>query len=454
MLSALFALALSASPTNVDIGPVTFVLHDSRTASIFHALDQISGWTQWAHPQYKDHWGKTLALTKDEQALLDAHADLRRRIGYGKCEQAFYTDADLPDALLAAKKIFTPEEWQIESRMLIALAPKVDRVLEPLKGVVQSRIEELRVQADRIKPLLVQSARFAGVRGAALGGYLIPSPGEGVGGGGFNGGVLTVEVTAKGGDHVGVFVHEAFHALMIERQPLVEKLGQALGYDFETASEAMAHVVYPGIFNPNGDELERRGRKALEMLARAELPPARAMNDFLALALRPLLRELLADPNATFDNSKQRIEDVLRGALALAPPKKVAGFDPKTTRLGSKANYFIFTDHKEASLAVQKLLEARKVNLWSRRHSVSEFKTLRDGMVNGDVLILAFGERTPNEAALAQYAPLLPEPFETVRAKSQSAAYSVKLEKQGLVIYIVSAASNEKLMAAVSALRL
>ena len=102
MLATVFALALTAPPTNIEIGPVTFVLHDSRTASIFHALDHMSGWTQWSHLQYKELWLKELALTADEQRLLDAHAALRQRTGYGKCEQAFYTDDDLPTGLLAA----------------------------------------------------------------------------------------------------------------------------------------------------------------------------------------------------------------------------------------------------------------------------------------------------------------------------------------------------------------
>ena len=83
-------------------GPLTLQVSTSRTAHLFHVVDQLSAWSPFCHRQYRSYFEDTAngGLSEADRQLLGQHADLRRLKGWGSgLEQTFYTDRDLEDAL-------------------------------------------------------------------------------------------------------------------------------------------------------------------------------------------------------------------------------------------------------------------------------------------------------------------------------------------------------------------
>ena len=83
MLAALAVVALSAAPVVIEAGPLTFRLHRSEGAQIFHVVDHLSAWHPFSHKQYAEELARDerTALTDKDKALLAEHAALRRRLG-------------------------------------------------------------------------------------------------------------------------------------------------------------------------------------------------------------------------------------------------------------------------------------------------------------------------------------------------------------------------------------
>jgi hypothetical protein len=91
LLVALAALALAAGEaraaepaaasidTTVAAGPLVLRVHVSRTAQVFHVVDQLAAWSEFCHAQY----ARAVALSDDERALLAEHARVRAKLGWG-----------------------------------------------------------------------------------------------------------------------------------------------------------------------------------------------------------------------------------------------------------------------------------------------------------------------------------------------------------------------------------
>ena len=67
-----FALAFMGLPLHssgqgqrVEAGPLILDVHVSRTANLFHAVDQISGWSPFCHDQYLAAFGELDAALRD-----------------------------------------------------------------------------------------------------------------------------------------------------------------------------------------------------------------------------------------------------------------------------------------------------------------------------------------------------------------------------------------------------
>jgi hypothetical protein len=73
----------------------------SRTATLFHVVDQVSEWSEFAHRQY----GRAFApLTESDRAALAKHRAVRAKHSWGEgLEQTFYSPLALDEALKAER---------------------------------------------------------------------------------------------------------------------------------------------------------------------------------------------------------------------------------------------------------------------------------------------------------------------------------------------------------------
>ena len=89
-LLLLTTTVINAQTTNVKLGGMLVSISESRTAQVFHIVDQLSQWDQYAHKQYGRWAAENLKLDQEDQRLLQKHAELRRVRGWGHgFERAF-----------------------------------------------------------------------------------------------------------------------------------------------------------------------------------------------------------------------------------------------------------------------------------------------------------------------------------------------------------------------------
>jgi hypothetical protein len=179
----------------------------SRTAQLFHVVDQLAAWSPYCHAQYARH----VPLNDEDRRLLGMHAALRKRHGWGQgLEQAFYVDAPLDQALAAAGSgLLSPDEAREERVVLEHFEP----LLRGLIDADQERLERFRAHLIAEAPRLRErSDRFAlfteAEKPIVVPAFLIANPDQRDGGGGYDGGRLVVEAFADEATGEMVFLQE------------------------------------------------------------------------------------------------------------------------------------------------------------------------------------------------------------------------------------------------------
>lgn len=318
-------LALLAAPgatagdgETLEAGPLRLEVHVSRTAHLFHVVDQISEWSPFCHGQYL----RALEpLSAEDRALLAEHRSVRARRGWGQgLEQTFYTPLDLEDALAAGLELghLDPRDAEVEALVLEHFAPRVEALMASDRPHLDAFRVRLRAEREALEVLARKLARLVGEAPPPVPVYLIANPAARDFGGGFNGGRLTLEVPREA-DALGTFLHEVFHAFLdLRRADVVRVLEGVDGrLDYQTLNEGLAHAVSPGLRHAagQGDPLAERVRAALR---RGE-----GLDDYgyrvhrYALALRPLVREALDDEGLTFAALLPRAIDVWHAVAEL-----------------------------------------------------------------------------------------------------------------------------------------
>ena len=320
--------AAAATVETIEAGDVRFEVHTaSRTAILFHVVDQMSGWSQYCHEQYVRWWTKTYGpLTEEDRGLLAEHAAARRKRGWGGgFEQSLYVAANLDRALADAVSAgyLTQGEADTEKKVLLHFAPGIDKLTADLVGADEAFLARLRAKKADLLSFAAKAARLFGTKNVDVPVYLIPNPDDDFRGGGFNGGIISLEVPPT----TNVFptlLHECFHAFVNPQKPRLEAaIAGVDGLDEQTLNEAIAYAIAPGLLHDSsrGDPLRD---EALEDLKDGKQIGTDAFMRFhwYALALRPLVKESLDDPNATLDTFLPRAIDAWRTLhdLPIGPP--------------------------------------------------------------------------------------------------------------------------------------
>ena len=157
------AAAARSSANEVDLGGIVVSVSDSWTAQLFHVVDQLSEWDQARHRQYGRWAAKALNFDDQDRKLLQEHATLRRKRGWGNgFEQAFYVEDSIEGAVQKAvdEKFLSSEEASSEKRILVHFSPKLSVLRDRGAPKIASFIERLSNEAHQIAPTVQKLIRF------------------------------------------------------------------------------------------------------------------------------------------------------------------------------------------------------------------------------------------------------------------------------------------------------
>lgn len=272
------------------------MVSDARTAQVFHIVDQLSLWDVFTHKEYARWAEKTGLLDQHDRELLQRHADMRKKRGWGKgFEPAFLVDDSIEQA--AAKGIaaglLTTAEANTERDILLHFAPKLEPLLEQRHAAIAAVEEQLVAQQAQLTPLVKQLAHFSEVTDPpTVQVFFVANAEDRDGGGGANGGRIVIEVPLI--DPIGVLMHESLHQLLRPKEGAMKVAADAAGLDFIVLKEAIAYAVYPGILGNT-----EQGDQLVEDLVQWQLRGVPASDRFLqfdqvAVVIRPLLKAALA----------------------------------------------------------------------------------------------------------------------------------------------------------------
>ncbi len=378
LLVTLTAGLLTQAP-EVDAGPLRLSIVVSESAQVFHIVDQLSMWSPYSHPQYRRFFEgqEGGGLTPDDEKLLAAHAELRKRMGYGALDQTFYVEGTWQaalDAAAVAKRLDLPTV-ETERKVLAHFHPRVRKLIDAKAAELEASRAALLAQRGKLKDFAEKASRFWGGSRVEMSLYLVATP-RGGDGGGFNGGKLVVEVEG-GQPPVDVTIHETWHAFAQPRQADILTAAKAAGTDWETMSEGLAYAVSPGIYSSSDRaELETQVHRHAQEKKSFSAEPYVRFNR-LGLALRPLMQTALEKGEGTFATFLPRAVDVYRS---------LAEVSLALERENARLRYFIFGS-KEAFQSVAALAAGNDV--WGRGLSPKEFDELAAKMRVRDVVVFA-----------------------------------------------------------------
>lgn len=301
---------VSAQNKDLDLGGVVISVSDSRTAQVFHIVDQLSQWDSASHRQYVRWAARNLNLGQEDQTLLQKHAELRRARGWGHgFEQAFYVDDSIEVAAKRAveNELISATEADTEKTILSHFAPILSGLLDRSIPQIAAFRARLTAEGKKIAPVVQQLARFSEIKETIkVPLFLAPNPEVGNAGGGFNGGRLVVEVQEQP-DPLPTLFHECLHALLWRHKEAIRVAAEWVRLSWEALNEGIAHAFSPGLTgNTQGGDL------LAEWLVKGSLASDSSVQKYMvAVVIRPLLRSAL-DRNETFTSFLPKAVSKLR----------------------------------------------------------------------------------------------------------------------------------------------
>ena len=430
---------------------MTLEIQVSKTAHLFHVVDQISQWSEFCHRQYARYFeALDGGLNAADRERLAQHATLRQAHGWGGgLEQTFYTAVDLETALAQGVQAgwLTESEAQTERGVLEHFQPRIERLLSEERTALDAFGKQLSGQRTNLTATAQTLSRFVGGAKITVPVYLIANPDDTMIGGGFNGERLTLEVPRKR-DAYPSLLHELFHAFLRTRQREIERTASAVpGLEAETLSEGLAYAFNPGLVRAGTDEpllTTVAGYLAQGLTLKDSYPRF----NLYGLALRPLLKEALSDPRQTVETFLPRAVDAWRVLTEIDRARGIAPKSPLKARddhQPSKHSIFIFgLWDDEANQAISEANQ-RNLNLFGRLHVAEEYHAmLTKNAKPGDCIILLLSLDDDQARVPAAFADLLPAPWEEVeRSLKQGRLVFQQGKAREMAVFLLAAPTTE-----------
>ena len=406
-------VALANSDYCLDAGPLTLDVYISKTANLFHTVDQISQWSEFCHKQYVSYFQELEGgISKHDRDLLSQHCAIRRTHGWGGgLEQTFYTSLDLDAALALGVKErhLSKEEAQTELQILMHFRSRVERLMTEELSTLKQFVQQLQTNRSDLGAFANDVSQFVGGAKLTIPIYLIANPNERNCGGGFNGGRLTLEI-AKKYDMYPTFLHELFHACLRTKQELIDSVASSVpGLDAETLSEGLAYAYSPGLIQASNSGETNQLLSAVAGFAAqgSSLNDSYTRFNTYGLALRPLLKDAFYGKRQTLDAFLPRATDAW---LVLTELEKVHG----TTSASRTHDYRKDPRHSNFIFGIwdkdgcEMLQKSDDRHFFVRNHDIDQYKEMLTNHAKpGDTIILLLSLDDPSRVP-GEFSDLMP----------------------------------------------
>src|SRR5262245_6202892 len=419
----------------VDAGAMKLEVHVSRTANRFHVVDQISEWSRYCHSQYREALG---ASSPADAAMLGRHRGVREKRGWGGgLEQTFYAPLDLDAAIRegVARGHLTEKEAAAERAVLLHFADRVDALLEKERPRLEAFARRIEGERDALRAFAAKVSRFCGGAAVTVPVYLIANPAERDLGGGYNGDRLTLEIP-HAYDAMPTLLHEAMHAFVqTQRDALEAAIARAPSLDFETLNEGIAYALNPGLYHPDPGTDPLAASVALDLAQGAPFESLARYRRF-GLALRPLLRETLDDPERTIGDFLPRALDAWRALHEVESARKIHA----RTWLSAGPGW----------RPLQEILGARGEPIASFNHSAAHYDERVRRAAPGTSFVMLFALDSTDRAVPDGYADRLPKPWPEIEAAlKRGETVELRGRARGLDVIVLAAPTVARLEALV-----
>ncbi|MHC4958632.1 MAG: hypothetical protein ACYTGN_09660 [Planctomycetota bacterium] len=395
VIGALFFCATIAQAQQLKAGPLTLDFHITKTAQLFHVVDQLSNWSPYTHAQYRRWYGELSVADKEQ---LERHAAIRKKYGWqGGLQLVGYTHVPYRTALKNGAEAgqITADEAKTEAEVLKHFEKRVAPLLEQERARLDAFRKRAFAQRKELTAFATRVARFCHGHQARVPVYLIANPSDNSIGGGYNGGFLTLEV-ARQSDTYPTFLHELMHAFVNkEKGRLVAASSRTPGLDYTTLNEGIAYALSPGLFAAKGHELA--GQVENDRKRGLGIDQAYPRFRRYGLELQPLLERTL---------EKGTLETFLPQALDAWAKLAAEELKPRENTYFSAGPGYRTVGQRLG-----------KVAYWSYSHVAKHYATMLEKVRPGEPVLLLFALDRGATGAPKGYEDLLPRPWHEIEAE-------------------------------------
>ena len=448
----LFPVRASANGEyRLEAGPLTLDLYISKTANLFHAVDQISQWSEFCHKQYLSYFqGLEGGIGKAERELLAQHCAIRKAHGWGGgLEQTFYTSVDLDAALALGVKAghLSKEEAQAERQILTHFQSRIERLMAEESPNLKQFTQQLQAKRSDLVAFANNASGFVGGAKLTIPAYLMANPHERNCGGGFNGGRLTLEI-ARNYDMYPTLLHELFHAFIRTKQELLDRAANSVsGLDAETLSEGLAYAFSPGLTEAsNSGPADQLVSQAAGLMTQgSSLKDSYTRFNAYGLALRPLFKDAFLGKRQTLEAFLPRATDAWLVLTELDKARSPESATPtRDYRKDPTQSIFVFglfdKDGCEA------LLKSGPRHLFGRSHGTEQYQEmLANNAKPGDTifLLLSLDDSSRVPEKFSDLTPLSWPEIESQLKQSQTVFRQGKA--RNMDVFLLAAPTAERL---------
>ncbi len=438
----LFSIGLIKADCLLEAGTLTLNIYISKTAHLFHIVDQISQWSPFCHKQYLSYFQKIKGIDEQDSKFLNQHRAIRKTHGWSKgLEQTFYTNLDLDDAIDQGIKegYLTREEAQTEREILMHFKSHVEQLMQKEAATLDHFVQELLSKRSEIASLSNDISLFVGGAKLSIPFYPIANPHEKNSGGGFNGGKLTLEIS-KNRDMLPILLHEVFHAFLNTKKDIIDKVACSTpDLDIETLHEGIAYAYTGLMYSGKSGEKDRLFSKASDYMEKREyLDNAYTRFNVYGFALRPILKETLLKKH-TLEIFLPRATDAW---LVLNELDKARCGDQKDYRSDPKHSIFIFGCDRQQ----MELLADTGSYLFGCSHSHLLYKKMfaKNTKPNDTVILLLSLDST--QRVPKEFHDLLPLSWPEIEILLKQDQVILRQGKsRDMNVYLIAAPTKEKL---------
>ncbi len=396
---------------NADLLKMEVVV--SRTAQVFHIVDQLSRWSKNCHKQYLSYFGGSdgSELSDDDQAMLQKHVSVREKHDWGQgLEQTFYAPLSIKEAAQEGVTggLLTAEEAATEVEVLEYFAPKVELLIQKELPTLTKFRDQLKTERVPIALFTRQLSRLCGNRRYKAAVYLIVNPHDVSFGSAVAGGRMIVEIP-RYGDAYTTLVRNLLSVFVEQYQDDINKSVTGVeGLDADTLTDAIGEAMVPGLLRPEGADDVLLNRVAHDLETKKSLTEPGVRTQRFALMIRPALAAALADKSQTMSAFLPHAVDIWRSMNEL---QRAATTSVSQYRVSNAPSIFVF-GNLDATLV--DYFHAGSRNLFSRPHQTAAYEELlgKYSKPNDTVILLATSDTVSHIPT--PFTDLLPLPMSTL----------------------------------------